>query len=223
MQTNSSSSLRRLVLFGTPILMAIVSVIHPIPHGESFIESIEPHLGTWLAVHIVQLVLIGLLGITMGLLVSGLSGTAAMVSRVAVVFFLVFYGAFDGIVGLGTGVLVWLRQMLSASDQAAAAQLVEAFWDARLDPASLIPVVILTGGLSWLVAATAAGLALRRAGVPRLAPWLLFLAGLFFGIDHPFPTGTLGMICLLVAVILLERQSVAETESSARPMSEVKT
>jgi hypothetical protein len=213
MQTNSSSSLRRLVLFGTPILMAIVSVIHPIPHGESFIESIEPHLGTWLAVHIVQLVLIGLLGITMGLLVSGLSGTAAMVSRVAVVFFLVFYGAFDGIVGLGTGVLVWLRQMLSASDQAAAAQLVEAFWDARLDPASLIPVVILTGGLSWLVAATAAGLALR----------LLFLAGLFFGIDHPFPTGTLGMICLLVAVILLERQSVAETESSARPMSEVKT
>ena len=194
--------------------MGIASVIHPIPHGDSFIASIEPHVGIWLAVHIVQLFLIGLLGITIGLLVSGLSGTAAMVSRVAIVFFLVFYGAFDGIVGLGTGVLVWLRHMLPTSDQAVAARVVEAFWDARLDPASWILVVILVGALSWLVAAVSAALALRRAGASRLAPWLLILSGIFFGIDHPFPTGTLGMICLLGAVVLLERQRATKRLSS---------
>ena len=214
MNSNSSLSLSRLVLFGAPILMGIVSVIHPVPTGESFIESIEPHLGIWLAVHVVQLALIGLIGITIGLLGSGLSGTAATISRVAVVFFLVFYGAFDGIVGLSTGVLVWLRQTFVSSDQAVTGRLVEAFWDARLDPASLVPVVILIGSFSWLVAATSLGLALRRAGASRSILWLLILSGAFFGIDHPFPTGTLGMICLLGAVILIERKSPKPFEAA---------
>lgn len=63
--------------------MGIVSVIHPIASGNSFVEAIEPRLGIWVAVHFVQLLLIGLLGITIGLLMSGLSGTATMLSRVA--------------------------------------------------------------------------------------------------------------------------------------------
>jgi hypothetical protein len=216
---SKSSLIRRLILFGTPILMGIVSLIHPVGSpNQTILEVIEPRLGVWMGVHLTMLFLIGLLGISIGLLVSGLSGTAAMLSRVAVVLFLTFYSAFDAVVGIGTGTLVWLHQPLPATDQAAAARLIQDFWDARLELASLIPLVIMIGALSWLAAAASAGLALRRAGAPRFAPWLLFLSGIFFGIDHPFPTGTAGMICLLGAVFLLERQSVKQITSSPLPV-----
>jgi hypothetical protein len=34
---------------------------------------------------------------------------------------------------------------------------------------------------------------------------LLIVAGIFFGIDHPSPTGTIGMVSLFAAIVLLHR------------------
>jgi hypothetical protein len=193
-------------MFGTPIAFGIVSIIHPLPFGPSIVAAVQPQLGVWLAVHVVQFFLIGLLGLTVWLLVAGLSGRAATVCRLALIPFLVFYAGFDAIVGLGTGQLVLLAQRLPAGEQAVTARLIQHFWDARLDVSTPVPYVILLGALSWVITALAAAVALRRAGASWATVTLLALAGLFFGIDHPFPTGTAAMICLFAAVVLLERQ-----------------
>jgi hypothetical protein len=213
--TRTAPLVRRIVTLGTPLVMAVVSVLHPISAGPSVVADLQPRLDLWLGIHVFQLVMIGLLGATLWLLISGRVGRAATVGRVAIVVFLVFYAAFDGIVGIGTGLLVGLTQRLSGPEQAAAVQVAQAFWNARLDPSTPLPYLILVGSLAWLVAACAVAVTLRRSGARWPVVVLLVLAGIIFGIDHPFPTGTAGMLCLLGAVVLLEQQGLRRSDTTA--------
>jgi hypothetical protein len=200
------------VILGTPILMGIVSVIHPNLLGGSVVDKLQPQIGLWLTVHVIQLVLIGLLGVVIWLLVDGLNGPAARIARLAIVPFLVFYTAFDAIVGIGTGILAALALTFPAQEQSVARQLTQQFWDARFG--APIGLVILVGDLAWLIALVASAMALRGAGATWLVTGLLALAGIAFGIDHPFPFGTAGMVCLLIAVVLLRRQGIPQTMQS---------
>jgi hypothetical protein len=56
-----------------------------------------------------------------------------------------------------------------------------------------------------LFAAGAAALALRASGASRFAVVLLIVAAVSFAIDHPSPTGTIGMLALFAANVLLHR------------------
>ena len=56
-------------------------------------------------IHVVQLLLILLLAVAIHWLTDGLTSTAARISRVALLPYLVFYSAFDAGVGRATG---WL-------------------------------------------------------------------------------------------------------------------
>ena len=59
-----------------------------------------------MAVHIGMLFFIPLIAVVIYLLLRGVEGTAARVGRWALVPFVVFYGAFETLIGLGNGILV---------------------------------------------------------------------------------------------------------------------
>jgi hypothetical protein len=63
------------------------------------------------------------------LLLRGVDGTAARVGRIAPVPFLIFYGAFETLVGLGTGILVHEVNGMVGAEKAAGAVLVAEFND----------------------------------------------------------------------------------------------
>jgi hypothetical protein len=118
----------------------------------------------------------------------------------------VFYAAFDSVVGIGTGLLAQVVDADRALDPSVGAGVVDHYWLARLD----LPIgpLILVACLAWLGAVTTAALALRARGASRSAVGLLMAAGVFFAVDHPSPTGTIGMLALFAANVLLLREGL---------------
>jgi hypothetical protein len=165
---------RRLVLLGTPVAFGLASLLHPLPRGRSIVDALEPSLGRWLTVHVIQLLLLGLLAATLWPLVDGCPGRAPTVCRLALVPFLAFYSAFDAVVGIGTGTLVGLARGPDGEARAEAVRMIQTFWDERLTPGTAIFLVIGVALVSWLVAAGAGAGALRQAGARRAV--VLFVA-----------------------------------------------
>ena len=194
--------------------MAVASVVHPHPplRSPGMFDFVRSRLSLWTNLHVVQLGLVLLLGLTLWLLTEGLASRAATVSRLATAFFLVFYAAFDSVAGIGTGILARIVDADRALDPAAAARIVDGYWLARFD----LPTgpLIAIADVAWLTATVAAAFALRERGAPRSVFTLLIVAGIAFGIDHPAPTGTVGMLALFAANVLLLRGSSHERVSS---------
>jgi len=71
-------ALRRLVLLGTLIALALWEILHPQPAGVA--EAVEQG-GWFMWFHFVQVPLFGLMALAVYLLTEGLEGRAAMVSR----------------------------------------------------------------------------------------------------------------------------------------------
>jgi hypothetical protein len=216
---------RRLLVLGTPLAYAVVTVIHPreFPSGGgSMYADLHGQVGTWPAVHTAQILLIMLLGATIWLLVDGLEGTAAKVARLAILPFVAFYAAFDAIVGFATGLLIRQANGLSGAEQAAAAQQIQQYFDSVIKPGLPTLYVVAVGVAAWVVAMLAVAAARRRAGASGTAVALLAAAAVAFGFDHGFPTGTIGMVALFLAALLLERQAaqaVEQTESRPTPVT----
>jgi hypothetical protein len=183
--------LRRLVLLGTPLALAVLEVFHPQPSGVS--DAVEQ--GEWFMwFHIIQVPLIGLIALAVYLLTEGLEGKAVMVSRWAIAVFAVFFSAYDAAAGIATGYALRSAQGLPAGAQ-------EALHEAVIDMPglSLIFGLSIVGTGAWVVVLIAAAIALRRGGA-SLGPFiLLILAGIFLLGGHPFPAGTLAFGCFFVA------------------------
>ena len=112
--------------------------------------------------HVSLLLLFPFLGIAVLWLLNGLTGMAATVSRVAMIFFLVFYTAYEATVGVATGVLVDYANGLPAQEQAVMADAIQDLnrnW-ILTDPS----VSVVLGVLGWVVAMVAAAVAFRRTG-----------------------------------------------------------
>lgn len=208
-----SNRLRRLLLVGAPLAFALLLMFHPLALGhalgdETLYEALEDHASRWLVVHIAQLFFIGLLGTTVYVLLGGLRGMAANISRIALGPFVLFYGAWETATGIGTGILVDYANGLPAAQRAIADDMVQAYFDNPIiGNTSLLSWL---GMLSWFVALGAAALAFRQAGAPRSVPVLLALSGLLFGLGHPPPLGPLGLVVFIVAVLRLERSRSRE-------------
>ena len=84
--------LRRVFLVATPLALAVALWWHP-PGGTNIYADVRDDVDAWLFVHTTFLLFTPLLGIATYLLLRGLESRAAAVSRVALVFFLVFYTA----------------------------------------------------------------------------------------------------------------------------------
>ena len=158
-------------------------------------------LSTWfLAFHVIQLILIGLVGLSVLLLADEALGEAgSWTIRLAIGIFLVFYSSYDAVAGIGTGLAMRAARDLTPSQQDGVFAVVKD-WPA-LD-AVAFPLAVV-GTLGWVAAVGALMFAARRAGAPR-SQWIVIgLAAFFLLGGHPFPFGTLAFGSLFVAALLV--------------------
>jgi len=147
------------------------------------------------------LVFIGLIGLALYLLVRDLPGTAARVSRLAIGPFVLFYAAYESVIGLAIGALVQHGNDAPVRQRPAVADAIQSLGDNVIvgDPG----IVASVGSLAWIVAVIAAAIAYRQVGAPLLATILLALS--FMVVSHPPPFGPIGLLCFASAVVLLAR------------------
>jgi len=195
-----ATRIRRALLVAGPLVLAVVLWWHP-PGGEAVYEGVRDDVDAWLFVHTAFLLATPLLGIAVLVLLRGLSSRAATVSRVALVFFLVFYTAYESNVGVGTGVLVDYANGLPAAEEAVVADAIQHYnRNAIITDPSLS---LILGALGWITAMVAAAVAFRQAGAGWAITLLVGFAAMFA--IHPPPIGPLGLVCFIAAVVLVER------------------
>jgi hypothetical protein len=146
--------------------------------------------------------LAGALAVGVHLMLRGLDGRAATISRLALVPFVVFFVAWEANLGIGTGMLVEYANGLPAAERAPFAAAVQEHYTHPIfgDPS----VFGALGNLSWVIAMLAAAVAFRRAGAGRLVVALLGIASLF--VLHAFPVGSAALACLAAAAALVGRE-----------------
>jgi hypothetical protein len=205
--------LRRLILFGTPLLTGILLLFHPLPDqtetrpldqlvGLDICTLMAPIADQFLAVHVLFALALAPLGLTVILLLDGVRGIAATISRVSAFVFAVTYIMYETIIGTVTALLVRGTAGLPPDEQAViGAAVYRNFADPILgDLPSVLSVV---AWLSWLLAVILAAFALRRSGKPLVPCILLGLSFVF--ISHASLLGPIGMLLFLLAVVALER------------------
>ena len=204
--------LRRLFLVATPLALAVVLWFHP-PGGENVYEGVRDDVGAWLFVHTAFLLFTPLIAIAAYLMLGDLKSRAATVSRVALVFFLVFYTAWEVTIGVGTGILVDYANGLPASEQAVVADAIQDYNRNAMiaDPS----VSFVLGALGWVVALVAAAVAFNRAGAGWPVTLLVGFAALFA--VHPPPIGPIGLVCLAAAAVLIERARARDAKVAVTP------
>ena len=200
---NTQMLLRRLVLLGTPLVLGVLEIWHPTPSGtESTFEVIVNNADWWFTLHILQLPLFGLMGLAVYLLVDGLHGWAATISRIGAWSFVVFYIALDSILGIAGGVIARGARELPADQQALVAQQLEEFAFSPIVGGGGASLIGILGPLGWVTAAVGAAIALRRAGLPRVPSTLIGLSAIFA--VHSWPTGSLGLAFFLLGAAWAE-------------------
>jgi hypothetical protein len=202
--------LRRVFLVVTPLALAVVLWFHP-PGGENVYEGVRDDVDAWLFVHTAFLLFTPLIAIAAYLMLGDLKSRAATVSRVALVFFLVFYTAWEVTIGVGTGILVDYANGLPAAEQAVVADAIQDYNRNAIIADPSISFVL--GALGWVVALVAAAVAFNRAGAGWLVTLLVGFSALFA--IHPPPVGPVALVCFAAAAVLIERARAREAKAVA--------
>ena len=204
------SSGERAFLLGVPLAWAILLIFHPTGEGEDFYPIISDEITTWQIVHIGTLLFVPLMAGVVLLLLHGLGGRAALISRLALGAFAVVYMVWEVLIGLGNGALVNEVTGLSGSEESVGAAIVEAYSDS-----GLIATIEIIGTCAWMVALVAAGIALvREAGVSLLVPVLLVLSAVPTA-WHVAPFGQAGLLLFIAAVLLTLRGESPAPQAAA--------
>lgn len=186
---------------GVPATWAVLLLFHPTGEGEEFYPVVRDEVTPWIVVHVGTLILIPLMGLAVFLLLRGVDGAAALVARTAVASFVLFYAAWETLIGIGTGLLADQVNELTGAQNATGARLVEDFTDS-----GVIRTFELIGTGSLFVALTGAGVALRRrAHAPLAVPILLVLAAVPTAWHVP-PFGQVGLALFVAAAVLVVRR-----------------
>ena len=190
------------VMIGVPLLWAILLLFHPSGDGKEIYLDLRDQVTSAVVVHVGMLIFIPLMAVVMYLLLRGIDGTAARISRLALVPFVVFYGAWEVLQGIANGLLADHINGFAEADRATGAVVLQDFAE---------NVLIVDGGVfgaigsvAFITAAIAAGVALRRAGAALSVAVLLGLAGFLITV-HPPPFGPAGLVLFIAAVVLLQR------------------
>lgn len=194
------TSARRLLLIGPPLALGALTVLHPQPDAtrQALLDA-----STWfMAYHMIQLPLIGLVAVSVFLLADQFGRASAWPTCVGMGSFLVFFSAYDTLAGIGTGLAMRGTQGLPESQQDAVFDLVKS-WPAA-EPWVFWLSVVGTGG--WVLALGYLAIAARAAGAPR-AEWVFIaMAAVFLLAGHPAPFGTIAFGSLFVAALVHEWQ-----------------
>jgi hypothetical protein len=190
-------------LIGVPLLWAILLLFHPGGEGDQIYLDVQDKVTRFLVVHIGMMIFIPLMAVVIYLLLRGVEGTAAWVSRIALVPFVVFYSAWEVLQGIGVGILANELNGLPQAQPALREELVQDFAEhALIGPFGVFGSI---GSMGLIVATIAAGVALyRHAGAPASVPIFLAISGLLITV-HPPPYGPTGLALFMVAVLLYVR------------------
>jgi len=201
--------LRRVLMLAPPLLLAALEIAHPNPEMDA---QAVMDVATWFAVfHVIQLVLIGLVALSVLLLADDFGRATAWTTRLGIGVFLAFFSAYDTLAGIGTGLAMRSARDLSPEQQ-------EGVFTVVKDWPGVSPVFVLSivGTGAWVVAVVALALAARRQGAPRREWIFIGLAGVFLLGGHPFPAGTLAFVCLFLAALFHVRRSGQEAAPEVR-------
>jgi hypothetical protein len=198
-------------MIATPLAWAVLLLFHPKGDGTQIYLDVRNDVTAMLAVHVGMMLFIPLIAVAVYLLLRDVDGTAARISRIALLPFVVFFSAWETLQGIATGILAYELNGRPEQERAAGAALIQDFAENPL--ARDLGVFASLGSLSILVAMVAAGTALRRhAGAPVAVAVLLGLFGFLIG-AHPPPFGPAGLVCFAAAVFLFWRSQTTEREA----------
>jgi hypothetical protein len=199
-------------LVGVPLAWVVLLLFHPSGEGEELYRDLQGQVTRMLVVHIGMLLFIPLMAVVVYVLLRGVEGTAARVSRIALAPYVVFYGAWEAMYGIGLGILADAVNGLPEAERATGAAVIQDYGENVLLRG--FGVLVSIGSVAFITAAIAAGVALRRqAGAPIAVPVLLGLSG-FLITAHPPPFGPMGL-ALFIAAVLLFARSQSRTPSPA--------
>ena len=208
-----------MLLIAPPLVLAGFTVLHPQPDHSTHALM---HASTWfMAFHMIQLGLVGLVAVSVFLLADQFGRASAWPTCIGMGVFLVFFSAYDTLAGIGTGLAMRGARELPAAQQDAVFDIVNT-WPAA-DPWVFWLSIVGTGG--WVLALGYLAVTARAAGRSR-AEWVfLALAGFFLLLGHPAPFGTLAFGSLFIAILIGERRSSrvpdpAPPEMSRRALTE---
>jgi hypothetical protein len=190
-------------LIGVPLLWGILLLFHPGGDGTEIYLDAQDNVTPFLVVHVGMMLFIPLMAVVVYLLLRGVEGTAAWVSRIALVPFVVFYSAWEVFQGIGVGILVNELNQLPQAQPALREDLVQDFAEhVLIGPFGVFGSI---GSMGLIVAAIAAGVALyRHAGAPVSVAVLLGISGFLITV-HPPPYGPIGLALFIGAVLLFVR------------------
>ena len=186
---------------GVPLAWAVLLWFHPNVDANHVYADLRDNVTTYQIVHVGTFAFIGLMGVALYLLVRDMPGTAAKISRLAIGPFVLFYGAYEAVIGLAIGALVQHGNDAPVREQPAVADTIQSLGGNLIigDPG----IVGGIGAIAWVVAVIAAAVAYRNAGAPTLAWVLLGLSMLV--VSHPPPVGPVALVFFAAAVTLLAR------------------
>lgn len=191
-----------------PLLLGAVQLNHPTGFTAEVFAGLRSVVDDWLTLHLLQLPLVGLMGLAVLLLTAGLTGWPAALSRAAAGVFVVFSTAADAVSGLSVGTVIQQARWLPTEEQAAVGAAVQRLY---FDPlvGGALSVVGILGAIGWLVAMLAAAAALYRAGAGLWSVGLLTASGVLVAVSQAPPFGPLGMLSFALAGFLLEWRPLA--------------
>jgi hypothetical protein len=106
MQRRSLSRREVMFVVGVPLAWAVLLLFHPGGDPDTIYLDLQDEVTRALVVHIGMMLFIPLFAVVVYLLVRGVEGTAARVSRIALVPFVVFYSAWETLQGTANAILV---------------------------------------------------------------------------------------------------------------------
>lgn len=190
-------TLRRIAIFGAPIGLGALAAVHPM--------TPEHDLAVWNLIHALQIPLSALFGIGIMLLLAGKAGGAASVARMAIVPWVAFFAAYDGVAGLATGSLVGYAHTHSP----AAHVVISAARAMGESPFLGVALPFAAVGFSAFVFGGAA-IALFRSGASAYAATAIAVGGVVWTLVHPL-IGTPAMVVFLVGAVAVEFGGRTET------------
>jgi hypothetical protein len=153
-------TLRFTALYAVPAAVGLLTLFHPIyPSITDMVTAPAIQVNWFVTLHLLNLELFALLGLTIYLLLDGVHDRAATLSRVALLIFAPVYAGFDAYVGLATGALARHAAGLPPAEQAIASRAADVIWSGAVGNALAV-----TGSLAWVVALMAAAAALTAPG-----------------------------------------------------------
>ena len=185
--------LRRATIFGTPIALGTLAAIHPM--------TPEHNLGIWNLIHTLQIPLVALLGISVILMLRGIEGGVATAARLAILPWVAFFAAFDGVAGLATGALAGF-----AHDHPGTAETVDSAVASFGDSLVLAAALPLGATIFSIVVFSCSAIAMRQAGISVFAAAALAVGGVVWTFVHPL-IGAPAMLVFLGGAFVVEMSS----------------